>query len=59
MAVDLIWCGRIRRDVVRAGERVGDIDLGTKRGFLWSQIPTVVASRSANITAAASIQGEK
>jgi hypothetical protein len=53
--IDLIWSVRISRDVLSAGERVGDIDLGTRRAFLWSRIPEVGATGPGDIAGGASV----
>lgn len=54
-APDLIWSVRVSRNVLSGGGRIGDIDLGTTRAFLWSRIPKHLASRRGDIVAADSI----
>jgi len=43
---DLAWLVHLHRDVLRAGEREGEFDAGTKRAFLWSQVMESLKSAS-------------
>jgi hypothetical protein len=43
-SMELVWSVRISREILEAGERVGEIDLGTKRAFLWSGLRGFISS---------------